>query len=65
MYGARKNGKKKADLPALSKDQIINKIGMRRFSLCPLWLKTKNNSVGELLTLRSIETTFTDKRLTK
>lgn len=65
MYGARKNGKRKVDLPALSKNQVINKIGMRRFALCPLWLKRKNNSEGEILTLRSIETTFTDKRITK
>ena len=65
MYGARKNGKKKSDLPALLKDQVINKIGMKRFALCPVWLKTKNNSSGELLTLKSIETTFTDKRITK
>lgn len=54
MYGARKNGKKKSDLPALSKYQVINKIGMKRFALCPIWLKTKNDSVGELLTLKSI-----------
>ena len=54
MYGARKNGQKKVDLPALSKNQVINKIGIKRFALCPLSLKTKNNSSGELLTLRSI-----------
>lgn len=65
MYGARKNGQKKVDLPALSKKQVINQIGMKRFALCPLSLRIKNNSSGELLTLRSIETTFTDKRLTK
>jgi hypothetical protein len=65
MYGARKNGKQKTDLPALSKNQVINKIGMKRFALCPLWLKTKNSSFGELMTLRSIETIFTEKRLTK
>lgn len=65
MYGARRSGKQKTDLPALSKNQVINKIGMKRFALCPLWLKTKNNSCGELLTLKSIETTFTEKRLTK
>ncbi len=54
MYGARKNGQKKVDLPALSKNQVINKIGIKRFALCPLSYKTKNNSSGELLTLRSI-----------
>jgi hypothetical protein len=46
MYGARKSGKKKTDLPALSKEQVINKIGIKRFALDPLWLKTKNNSQG-------------------
>lgn len=65
MYGARKSGKKKSDLPALSTHQVINKTGMKRFALYPLWLKSKNNISGELLTLRSIETTFTDKRATK
>lgn len=33
MYGARKNGKKKSDLPALSKNQLISKTGMKRFAL--------------------------------
>lgn len=65
LYGARKNGQKKVDLPALSKNQVINKIGMKRFTLCPLSIKKKNNSSGKLLTMKSIETTFTDKRLTK
>lgn len=65
MYGARKSGKKQSDFPALSTNQVINKTGMKRFALYPLWLKSKNNSSGELLTLRSIETTFTDKRVTK
>ena len=65
LYGARKNGKKKSDLPALSTHQVIDKIGMKRFALYPLWLKSKNNNSRKLLTLRSIETTFTHKRQTK
>ena len=42
MYGAKKNGKKNSDLPALSKDQYINKIGFHRFALTPLYLEKKN-----------------------
>ncbi len=33
MYSAKKNGKKKMDLPALSKKQMINKVGINRFML--------------------------------
>jgi hypothetical protein len=33
MYTAKKNGKKNKDLPALSKKQIINQIGINRFVL--------------------------------
>lgn len=31
MYIAKKNGKKKMDLPSLSKKQMINKVGIHRF----------------------------------
>jgi hypothetical protein len=34
------------DLPALSKNQIINKIGMKRFALEDIKFRDKNNSVG-------------------
>ena len=64
LYGAIKSGKKKSDLPSLSKDQIISKIGMNRFALCSIDQRCKNNSSGELYSLKSIETDFTPKRHT-
>jgi hypothetical protein len=66
MYGAKKNGKKKSDLPALSKDVPINKIGFNRFTLSPLYLRKKTNmKTPELYSTKSIETDFQTKRYSK
>lgn len=46
LFGARKSGKIKSDLPSLMKEQIITKTGMSRFALCPLDQRTKQNSIG-------------------
>jgi hypothetical protein len=54
MFGAKRNGKRKVDLPSVSKNQIVNKIGMKRFAICPVGKIDKNHSRGELLTLKSI-----------
>lgn len=40
MYGAKKNGKRK-DLPALDKKQILNKIGINRFTLYEIGKQNK------------------------
>ena len=66
MYGAKKNGKKNSDLPALSKDQYINKIGFHRFALTPLYLEKKTNIIkSQLYSAKSIETEFQTKRYSK
>ena len=39
MFPAKRSGKKKSDMPSLSKQQMITKIGLNRFALCPLWMR--------------------------
>jgi hypothetical protein len=46
MYGAKKNGKKKTDLPALSRNQILLNTGLSRFCLNQLEDSVKSVSLA-------------------
>lgn len=46
MYGAKKNGKKKSDLPALSRHQILSNTGLDRFCLNQFDDSVKSSSLA-------------------
>jgi len=71
LYGAKKNGKKKSDLPALSRNQLLLNTGLDKFCLTQVDESVKSASLafkklqsnGELRSIKSIETEITPKKL--
>ena len=58
IYGAKKSGKRKQDLPSIEHDQILKNTNIKRFYICPITEGREREECNELAT----EMKMTQKR---